>query len=946
MNENVLSYLRGFHSYERSFNLRVIADDNEIKTAYEQARIRGRLPFNRSKILILGDHNVGKTSTCRRLQGKDFRHDEPSTVGIETNTVKAKVSDVNGKWCEVSNAPLEEFESSAAWWAVSHVRKHGVNENTRTSSKSEVNPQTSLINLKKDIFYQITHNIPMLVMFLNGGFTFGFGLVVWICNLCLMYIGDVHSGYRFGCGYTIGMVLVDSAIELGLRIHISTVKIALYVIAGLIAGVLMGSGGRTGLCIAFCVMVHPKQKTFTIDNVTEMILVIYSKAYNNLIIYTVGIITILVFRYVPVKILSLNRQNCIPVLISIFVCLKAAGFIGGPDFLRLFYTCTCIFVLVSVMSAGILFGRKFAAYGYIPQIYIIKKSIGFVAGIFIAFFCGWELADLRTLNLHAHYSLSRYLLSLFLFLTPIIAFLVYEWFSYVKVKNTTSIPVKHIKKSMEADIRNESSYLDARLSLWDFAGQNIYYNTHHLFMPKQGVYLIVFNAVEAVINPEKQIKRLQFWLQSVAMHGDINNVVVFLVGTRRESVMDINALLHFTQLAKARLYKPFSRLLAFHPLGSFFFFIENSLQVDQERKVLRTVIYSEIKKLDFFQENYLVKYLLFHEILNRFRLQKYIIMSLADIFEEIKSTCNIISQNELCQFLNFFDRSGDVIYNERDETLRHYVICDPQMLIDILTILANVPEPHQRNRTVADLWQNLEDTGIVDSKLLEHICREKNIWRHYPYIIRFLVGTHLLFPVNVIDPIDQVGTFFLSYGLPKNNLMPTQNSNHSKEIFYFDFSEILQEIIFLRLIGRCCEMFSLDEICYNEARLRKGKSCLFSISTEVIPGNINLYDRNLIKIEVISEDKTETMVVLQKMIIFIEEIIKRDFNLDYFRKQYICGPVCQKCSSLDGTMCLVNLITHGNDISTLGGYKPDIYHEVTLEQKLNVTCSRIRDNQL
>ncbi|XP_033124220.1 uncharacterized protein LOC117122651 isoform X2 [Anneissia japonica] len=886
MNENALSYLRGFHSYERSSNLRVIADDNEIKTAYEQARIRGRLSFNRSKILILGDHSVGKTSTCRRLQGKDFRHDEPSTVGIETNTVKAKVSDVNGKWCKVSNTPLEEFESSAAWWAVSHVRKHGVNETTRTSSKSEVNPQTSLINLKKDIFYQITHSIPMLVMFLNGGFTFGFGLIVWINNLFLMYLSDVHTGYRFGCGYTIGMVLVDSAIELGQGIHISTVKIALYAIAGLIAGVLMGSGGRTGVCIAFCIMVHPKQKTFTIDNVTEMILVIYSKAYYNLIIYTVGIITILMFRYVSVKILSMSRQNCIPVLISIFVCLKAAGFIGGPDSLRVFYTCTCIFVLVSVISAGTLLGRKFVAYGYIPQIYIIKKSIGFMAGTFIAFFCGWELADLRTLNLHnTQYSLSRYLLSLFLFLTPIIAFVVYEWFSYLKVKNTTSIPVKHIQKSMEAVIRNES-YLDTRLSLWDFAGQNIYYNTHHIFMPKQGVYLIVFNAVKAVMNPGIQIKRLQFWLQSVAMHGDIKNVVVFLVGTRRESVIDVNALLHFTQLANAHLYKPFSRLLAFHPLGSFFFFIENSLQVDPERNVLRTVIYNEIKKLDFFQENHSVKYLLFHEILNRFRRKKYIIMSLVQILEEVKSTCNIISQNELCLFLKFFDRSGDVIYNERDETLRHYVICDPQMLIDILTILVNVPEPHQRNRTVADLWQSLEETGIVDSKLLEHICRKKNIWRHYPYIIRFLVGTHLLFPLNVIDPIDQVGTFFLSCRLPKINLMSTQNSNvHSQNIFYFDFGEILQEFIFLHLITKCCEVFSWDEIYYNAARFRT-------------------------------------------------EIIKRDFNLDYFRKHYICGPVCQKCSSLDETMCLVNLISHGNDISTLDGCKLDIYHKVTLELKV------------
>ncbi|XP_033117748.1 uncharacterized protein LOC117117542 [Anneissia japonica] len=174
----------------------------------------------------------------------------------------------------------------------------------------------------------------------------------------------------------------------------------------------------------------------------------------------------------------------------------------------------------------------------------------------------------------------------------------------------------------------------------------------------------------------------------------------------------------------------------------------------------------------------------------------------------------------------------------------------------------------------------------------------------------------------------------------------TQNSNvHSQHIFYFDFGEILQEFIFLRLIAKCCEVFSWDEIYYNAARFRTSKSCLFFINTEEIHGNINSYDRNLIKVEVISEDKTQTMFVLQKMIIFIDEIINRDFNLEYFRKQYICGPVCKTCSFLDDTMVLVNLITHGNDISTLNDYKPDIYHKVTLELKLNITCSR-RDNEI
>ncbi|XP_033100243.1 uncharacterized protein LOC117103740 [Anneissia japonica] len=962
MNKKHSSYLRGFRSFERSFNLRVLADDKENEAAYEQARVRGRLPFNRSKVLILGDHGVGKTSTCRRLQGKDFRQEEPSTIGIETNTVKAIVSDVNGKWREVANTPREDFESSAACWAVSHVRKRLVNEPTNPSGSTSVHPErlppVEDIKLTDHALYQAKQSSPLMIMFLLGGFTYGFGLVVWMNILCLMYILDVHTAYRFGCGYTIALVLIDSAmatIDLGSTELIkASIVMTLCILIGLLVGVLMGAGGRTGVCMAFCIMIHPKQKTFTIDNVTEELLVIYSKVYYNLIIYIIAVISVVMFRYVSSKILSMSRKNCVLSLLSIISFIIVAAFIKGRYFVILFYTFSCIVVLGSCIVAGVLSGRKFAAYGYIPKVYIIKKAIGFVAGIFIAILCGWEFVDLKTLSLNnnRYFSFPRYFFSLLLFIVPITAFIVYEWFAYMKVKNTTSIPIKHIKKSMEAGIRNEPGpYLDARLSLWDFAGETIYYNTHHLFMPKQGVYLIVFNAVEAAMNPRKQIKRLQFWLQSVAMHGDIKDVVVFLVGTRRDSVVDGNALKRFTQLAEAQLYNSYPRLLAFYPLSkpSLFFFIENSLHLDQDRDMLQKVIQKEITKLEYFQEEFPVKYLLFHETLNKFRQQKYIITSLEELLKEVNSASNIISQNELCEFLNFFDRSGDVIYNERDLALRKYVICDPQMLIDILTILVNVPKPHLRNRTVAELWIKLQDTGIVDSRLLEHICKQKNILqKHYSYIIHFLVATHLLFPHKVLDPVEQTGTFFLSCRLPKNNsLSTTQISNvRSQYIFYFDFGEILQEFIFLRLIAKCCEMFCSDEIFYDAARFRTDKSCIFFISTEVISGNINSNDRNLIKVDVISEDKTRAMFVLQKMVMFVEEIINQDFNVDYFRKMYTYGPVCERCSSLDGKMCLVNLITDGKDISTLDVYEADIYHTVTLKQKLSIKCSRIIDNQI
>ncbi|XP_033095541.1 uncharacterized protein LOC117100097 [Anneissia japonica] len=958
MDKRASNHLQGYYKYERSINKYVIAGDTEVHEAYKKAQERGALPFNRTKILLLGDHAAGKTSTCRRLRGKEFRHDEPSTTGIETNIFKANINDVNSKWCEVSNTPQEDYESSAAWWAVSHMRKRGMKKTKRAGSSSEISLHVWLRELIEDIFHQLIHIIPCLITFLTGGFTFGFGLVAWIYILCLMCVFDVHTAYRFGSGYTIGMVLIDSTMNIdniynempdtGLDWNsmLSVLMALMHGLVGLITGVLMGAGCRAGVCIAFCIMVHPKQKNVTIDNVTEKLVLIYSNVYYNFLIWIIGFITIVIFRNVHAKILSMSRKSCIFVLIIIILVITPVAFIRKSLCLGLFTT-LYVAIVVSFTIFGVLLGRKFAAYDYFNQNYVIKKSIGFLTGIFIAVLCGWELANLRNLFLNnkQYFSVPRYLFSVLHFLVPIIAFIVYEMSAYMRVKYTTSIPITHVKQSMKACIRNES-YMDARLSLWDFAGQDMYYNTHHLFMSKQGVYLIVFNAVKAVMNPEKQIKRLQFWLQSVAMHADVGNAVVFLVGTRRDSVGDTNALLNILRLAREHLYKMFSKWLAFHPSGSLFFLIENALQVDYQRNLLRAAIYDEIQKLTFFQETFSIKYLLFNESLNKFRLQKCIITKIEEISEEVKSRCNITSQNELRQFLKFFDRSGDVIYNERDEVLRKFVICDPQMLVDILQCLVNVPAPHKRNRTVADYWQSLKDSGIVDSRLLEHICRQKGIWTFYPYVIRFLVGTHLLFPLTVTDQVDQVGTFLLSCRLPKiASLSSIWNRNDcSQTILYFDFGKIIPEFIFLRLIAKCCEVFTWDKIYYNAARFRISKSCLFVISTTIISGSINSFDRNLIKIAVHNEDHTGFINVVQKMINFMEEIINRDFNPHYFRKQYIYGPECEQCSSLDGKMCLVNIITHGNDLTSLDGYKPDHYHKLAFERKFSLTCSRLMIN--
>jgi len=47
-----------------------------------------------------------------------------------------------------------------------------------------------------------------------------------------------------------------------------------------------------------------------------------------------------------------------------------------------------------------------------------------------------------------------------------------------------------------------------RFSVWDFAGQQVYYSSHHLFITNDSLFLLVFNLAEA--NP---FERVRYWLQ-------------------------------------------------------------------------------------------------------------------------------------------------------------------------------------------------------------------------------------------------------------------------------------------------------------------------------------------------------------------------------------------------------------------------------------------------
>ena len=86
---------------------------NRINELYHKARSSGSAPGNYCKVQILGDERAGKTSLWKKLMGKQFDPEEPSTFGI--NTKICRVKEVDKSWQERTKDKGDDVTDCIIW---------------------------------------------------------------------------------------------------------------------------------------------------------------------------------------------------------------------------------------------------------------------------------------------------------------------------------------------------------------------------------------------------------------------------------------------------------------------------------------------------------------------------------------------------------------------------------------------------------------------------------------------------------------------------------------------------------------------------------------------------------------------------------------------------------------------------------------------------------------
>ncbi|EDV23216.1 uncharacterized protein TRIADDRAFT_58269 [Trichoplax adhaerens] len=253
-------------------------------------------------------------------------------------------------------------------------------------------------------------------------------------------------------------------------------------------------------------------------------------------------------------------------------------------------------------------------------------------------------------------------------------------------------------------------------SIWDFAGQTLYYNTHQFFLSDRAVYFLVWNT-----RLGHEHAGLDFWLSSIACHAP--KAPVFVIGTHCDMVS-------VTELPEEVMKNRYQQIVGFHYVSSFVgtgipklkdCLIKETLQQKYMGEKIPQVWLNLEKAI--LEKGNTVKVLTWNEV------------------TEIASSIGIFDNTELRQAIGFLHDLGSV-QHFNNIALRDRVVIDPQWIVDAMACVVSVHE-----------------TPIKEGKF-KHSDMAK-IWKQYD-------KQHHQWLLKLTEQFD------LSYALPKQdvNLVP------------------------------------------------------------------------------------------------------------------------------------------------------------------------------
>lgn len=235
------------------------------------------------------------------------------------------------------------------------------------------------------------------------------------------------------------------------------------------------------------------------------------------------------------------------------------------------------------------------------------------------------------------------------------------------------------------------------VSVWDFAGQEIYYTTHQFFLSRRSLYLLLFNLCNAASET-----RVEFWLQSLKTR--VPNADVIIVGTHAEDpslggMEKIDQRMTDLKTKYKKLFPKFT--LSVMAVSS----IAN-INIDQLRETVET----QMCKQRHMGEKFPRSYIALEQILHHTKTKMQIPLISLSHLKSIGQMVGHMDPDQTVRAAGMLHDMGSIIYFRNEPGLSHMVILDPTWLTKMMATLFTTKHSWVKKGTIqhsalAQIWR-------------------------------------------------------------------------------------------------------------------------------------------------------------------------------------------------------------------------------------------------
>ncbi|XP_068753968.1 uncharacterized protein [Montipora capricornis] len=294
-------------------------------------------------------------------------------------------------------------------------------------------------------------------------------------------------------------------------------------------------------------------------------------------------------------------------------------------------------------------------------------------------------------------------------------------------------------------LEDEIKTKEVILTLWDFAGQHLYYAAHSVFLSQRAVYVLVYNLNKNLLaeaksccrqgineilldnfNNESNLDNLVSWLVSVhsirSVAGDAHKYFenekrklpylrppVIIVGTHADQAFE-DVKTTEKHIKDRILGKEYAK----HVITTYFA-VNNTAENDEGVEKLRQKIMEVLNNEPYMGEEVPLRWFYFEKVVQALVARPMYHMDLDQLLPVIKQFCHIDDQDETTAMLNFYHDLGIIVKHGRT------VVLQAQWLIDLFKQLITVPPYEEADPLCVNWWKELQDTGILRTALVDYV---------------------------------------------------------------------------------------------------------------------------------------------------------------------------------------------------------------------------------